>query len=128
MFYRLPHYERFFSIAVNALGAPGVFVIRSREVSVTRRFSMSMVGLSQLCFKICPLCFLAMLQNFAYYAPIMLQNIPNMPQIFLHECLPCGFVAFKRDADMLALDIWPNFRASSMFPRLLLRSRSRSHC
>ena len=33
-------YERFFSIAVNALGAPCVSVIRSREVSVTRRFSM----------------------------------------------------------------------------------------
>ena len=40
------------------------------------------LGLRQLCFKICPLCFLAMLQNFAYYAPIMLQNIPNMPQNF----------------------------------------------
>ena len=74
-------------------------------------------------------------------APIMLQNLPIMlfgnaaklcllcskyASKFLHEHLPCGFVAFKRDAYTLALDIWPNFRASSLFPRSLLRSRS--HC
>ena len=35
-------YERFFYIAVNALGAPGVPAIRSREASVTQRFSKSM--------------------------------------------------------------------------------------
>ena len=42
-----------------------------------------------------------MLQNFAYYA----RYYAPYASKFLHERLPHGFVAFKRDADTLALDI-----------------------
>ena len=102
------------------------FVTRSRVFRIPRaQLTATRLGLSQLCFKICPLCFLAMLQNFAYYARYYAPKYSLCLKIFART-LTTWLCSFKRDADTLALDIWPNFRASSMFPRSLLRSRS--HC
>ena len=97
----------------------------------------SALGLSQLCFKICPLCFYGIAAKLC----LLCSKVFLVCLKFLHEHLPCdksdGFVAFfmsttsKRDAGTLAMDVWPDCRASSMSEstlQSLLRSRLHSQC